>query len=353
MADCHLSELITLHHRLDTEVEHDPTAFISDWNGTHPFVDQYLGRLNREALVLPGRYSFFNEEHGLINKIKSFHLKRDQSAELHENQIIGGEGSSSLLAAFSLWLCQRGIQEVIYIPPLYYALHFMLKLLRIRARPISGKHLFDPRARLALPTKMAVLLLCDPIWYAGRQVPMSYMREIQDWQSATDSLVFVDGSFQYMSWQPNKPEHSSHLDPNLTFRLICPTKSLAIPSYRFAYVILPRRFYQQFVFICECFSGSAALSNIHFAYRAMDVLNSKRGNGRLTSYLAGLYEHLISDGLIRTEIKPECGYFAFGIPTGLSFKPIVMTQDYFEQKRYPGYARINLMVAERLCRPNV
>src|SRR5207253_6799495 len=106
--------------------------------------------------------------------------------------------------------------------------HFFLRMLNIRLRPVSGKQAFESGAALNLPSRKALLLLCDPVWYAGRRVPLDKIAAIADWQKLTGSLVFVDGSFQFMQWNGTRREHTAMLDSDLTFRRISPIRASAI-----------------------------------------------------------------------------------------------------------------------------
>src|ERR1043165_2127107 len=109
-------------------------------------------------------------------------------------------GGASILFAFSYWLTRNDIDEVYYIPPIYFTLLNSLRQFRIRARALSGYHCFEREFHLTLPAKKTVLVLADPVWYAGIRVPQNVIQEIAAWQEMTGSLVFVDGSFQYMRW---------------------------------------------------------------------------------------------------------------------------------------------------------
>lgn len=287
---------------------------------------------------------FFDEQSSLLNAISQFHRSRERLSITRGN-IAAGPGSSSFLAAISLWLVGQGFTELFYVPPLYYTFHFFLQLLGIRARPVSGHQAFEPGFTMNLPTRKTALLLTDPIWYAGKRFPADAIARIQKWQQSTDSLVVVDGSFQYMQWDGERYETSSTLDTEHTFRLLCPTKSLAIPFFRFAYVLHPTRFHDDFLFTYESIVGGTNIFDVGFAKRAFEVLLSREGNRPLTDYLSAVYRGLRERRLIKTSVEPECGYFAFAIPQFPLPPSISMDEDYFELKRFPEYLRINLMKA--------
>lgn len=344
-----LIDIIEKHRALDFALKENREHFISDWNGDHPFVESYLGpdllalKLERP---LPSGYLYFDDEVSVLNAIGSFHLNLE-GLELSRDHIVAGCGSSSMLVAFSLWLLQQGYEEVFYLPPLYYTLHYFLRMLNIRSRPVSGRQVFEPGSVLNLPEKRTVLLMCDPVWYVGRSVPLDKILKIAEWQRRTRSLVFVDGSFQYMQWGDVRREQTSILDPELTFRLISPTKSLAIPFFRFAYLLHPSEFHDDFVFLYESLVGGATISDILFARRSLSILASNTNNRELCLFLQSTFDQLVERQILHTKILPECGYFVFAIPK-VRLPSQVMDQDYFELKNYPEHARINLMAARHI-----
>jgi len=100
-----------------------------------------------------------------------------------------------------------------------------------------------------------------------------------------------------------------------TFRLVSPSKSLAIPAFRFAYLLHPEEFHEELLFLYENIVGGANSVDLAFARRAMKVLRTKRSNLVLTDYLKSAYSSLVRSGIIKTAITPDCGYFVFGIPS--------------------------------------
>jgi aspartate/methionine/tyrosine aminotransferase len=348
------SDIFTLldrHRALDDSISGHRDQFLSDWDGGHPFVESFLGPelvSPRLQEILPKGYLYYNEDYVVLDLIRSFHEKREGNP-LSRNNVIAGPGSSAFLVAFSFWLLQQGFREIHYIPPLYYSFHFFLRQLNTWLRPISKHQAFESGAKFNLPSKRTVLLISDPIWYAGRQFPAETIRQIGEWQARTGSLVFVDGSFQFMQWDGIRSEPTSILDPELTFRLISPTKSLGIPFYRFAYILCPFRFHRDFLFIYENIVGGASIGDVKFAKRALDVLASDSSNTPFTSFLKATYDQLIKAALIRTTIAPDCGYFVFALPSATLSGKISMDQEFFELQGYPQYIRINLMLANRFC----
>jgi histidinol-phosphate/aromatic aminotransferase/cobyric acid decarboxylase-like protein len=354
MSPADLDDLFTRHRLLDDAIARDREHFPSDWNATHPYVREFLGpEIASSALGRQeeSRYIYFDEQPDILDAIRGLHRSLE-GLDLARNNVLAGPGSSSFLLALSLWLVQQAYTEVFYIPPLYYTLHYFLKLFGIRARPLPSGYLFESRVPRGLPAGRSFLMLSDPVWFAGFRVPLESIESIARWQRMTGSLVMVDGSFQFMQWDQTRREHSSLLDPELTFRLISPGKSLAIPSFRFAYLLHPARVHRDLVFLYENMIGASTVADLAFARRALEVMTSERSNFALTNYLRHTFGRLIANGILSTRITPDCGNFTFAVPAVRLPRQVAMDQDYFEVKGYPYHIRINLMLAERMYLPD-
>ncbi|HEV7587216.1 MAG TPA: aminotransferase class I/II-fold pyridoxal phosphate-dependent enzyme, partial [Longimicrobium sp.] len=276
-----LDALIRRHRQLDNlMVGTNRKRFLSDWNCDNPLLDQVLGpelaSLSHDGLSRES-YIYFDTEESLLNSICSFHHQFEALSLSHSN-VVAGPGSSSFLAAFAIWLRRSGYTEAYYIPPLYHTFYFLLESLDINLTPVSTLHAYEAEFSMNLPPRNTVLLMCDPVWYAGKAIPAAQVAAIADWQRATKSLVFVDGSFQYMKWSYARNEATAMLDPELTFRLVCPAKTLAVPFYRFAYLLHPSSTHPDLVFLYESMVGGASASDLAFAHRALKVLT---GDGNL------------------------------------------------------------------------
>lgn len=346
-----LDALIRKHRQLDGVVATNRERFLSDWNCDNPLLDQVLGPelagmthhgFSRES------YIYFDTEESLLDSICSFHRQFEALSLSHDN-VVAGPGSSSFLAAFAIWLRRSGYTEVYYIPPLYHTFYFLLESLDINLTPVSTLHAYEAQFSMNLPPRHTVLLMCDPVWYSGKVVPPDHVSALAEWQRATKSLVFVDGSFQYMKWTLERSEATAILDPELTFRLVCPAKTLAVPFFRFAYLLHPGSTHRDLVFLYESIVGGASASDLAFAHRALEVLAGVGGLERvMPEHFRRIFCTLVERALIRTTIIPDCGYFAFAAPLAQPADLLVMEQSYFEQSGFPGYCRINLMAARRI-----
>jgi histidinol-phosphate/aromatic aminotransferase/cobyric acid decarboxylase-like protein len=271
--------------------------------------------------------------------------------ELHEKldgsrpqAIVCGAGSSTLIFTFCTWLRTNGYREVFYLPPLYFSLHFALRLFGIRARAVSGRQPYEPNFRINLPTERSVFIVTDPIWYAGLPLDARIVTEIDNWQMNTSSTVFVDGSFQYSRWNGVESEATASLDPTLTFRLICPTKILAAHGFRFSHMLLPPALLEEYKHIYSNIFGSASLESIAFGRAAAKIMSNGRVSKNLMQLASGRHAKLRRMGAIVSELNPSCGYFVFEkVCRQLPVQTLLMDGKYFQQKRYAGYSRINLL----------
>lgn len=344
-----ISELIERHYSLDKALIEGRHSFLSEWNGDHPFVDEFLGPMLAGILpeVKRGEYIYLDERPAITQAAVEFHQKHE-SLDLSRANVLAGAGSSSLLAAFVLWLVKRAVRKVYYLPPIYHTLHFFFQLLGIEAIPVSRKQAFQLNFEMRLPEQSSILFLSDPIWYAGKRLPSETTTAIGQWQERTNSLVFIDGSFQYLNWSSNSREETAFLNKELTFRLICPTKALAVHSFRFSYLLHPSRFHTDLTFLYENLVGSVAGGNLAFGSRALQLLTTERRNRPLAEFLRETFEQLCMLGVLKTEIRPDCGYYVFAVPLKPVPNQVAMGQEYFELADYPDHVRVNLMAARRI-----
>lgn len=345
VSDAHSEAAQLLKRHDDLEALHgdgDGGNFLSGWQCDNPWSRGLQDLVAAEGLSLDvSKYAYFGGDAKIREPLEAFHVRADGTAP---EALLFGQGASPLIFTFCAWLKERGIDEIYYIPPLYFSMHFALRFLGVRARPISGRHAYEGGFSINLPTKTAVLLFADPIWYAGVLLGEEHVKRIAGWQADTGSFVCVDGSFQYMRWDQLLSEPTSHLDPSKTFRILCPTKALAMHGYRFAYAVVPRSLLQDYSRIYDNIYGSASVDSAAFARVAGRVLNEGQVVNALMQSAAERHSALRSNGSIRSEWEPTCGYFIFEeIARTLPESVVLMDGTYFEQKRYSNYRRINLL----------
>ncbi|AJT69588.3 hypothetical protein T261_7991 [Streptomyces lydicus] len=344
-ADPSLFRMLECHEHIEAERQ-QPGArvFLSDYNGGHPYVGQFLGELAHTAprhLADITRYSGLDEDLELRSKIAAMHERYDGVAYGERNVVPAG-GSSSVLGTFVTWLAVNGHRRVHYVAPVYYKLAYLLREFGIEPVPVASGHAYQPQFDLSLPDERTVLVLTDPVWYAGRRVPVDVLDAIAAWQQATGSLVFVDGTFQYMPWDGKTGEASARLPPEHTLRMVCPTKYLSIHGYRCAHLLVPAALRQELAELHINLHGDVAVSDRLFAHRAADLM-SRQGNEDLVGHIRDNHARLTASGALAAWTPVETGFFLFGRPRVPHRWFLALDERYFELEGHPGYVRINLL----------
>jgi histidinol-phosphate/aromatic aminotransferase/cobyric acid decarboxylase-like protein len=320
----------------------DSGYFLFGWQCENPYAEPLLKCTEERAKSLDRvKYSYLEDNKSLAQAISDMH---EAFGEQRPSSVFSGAGAISVIFAFAAFVKNRGIEEIYYVPPLYFSFHAALRLLGLRARPISSHHAFEAEFKMNLPNKQTVLIVTDPIWYAGQPVPSSVVPEIIAWQRRTESVVFVDGSFQYMRWDKTVTELSASFDPRWTMRLVSPTKSLAVSGYRFAYCHMPAEWWDDFAHVYTNIYGSANTDSIAFGLEAISAMKFRNITNRLVELISCRHRDLRRRRAIESSIGPISGFFAFEkilarLPDGY----LIMGGEYFDQPRFPGYARLNLL----------
>lgn len=317
--------------------------FLSGWQCENSFSEDLLSAIRERASRIDHtKYSYFDDNDDLPSMISALHTGFGES---EPQTVLCGCGSSALISAFVTYLRRRGVRKVYYVPPLYFTFLTGLEGYGIEAQPVSGKQPYEGDCSLELPTtEGSVLLLSDPVWYAGTPLSADLLDVIADWQRTTRSLVFVDGSLQYLPWNGEITERTSLLDPSLTFRLICPSKQLSIHGYRFAYLLLPASEERALAWSYANTVGPAGADSIAFAYESISAIGHRNIPRKLMALASGRYNSFITTGIITSSIVPSCGYFVFGrITRPLPENYTVIDGSYFGQNNFSGYMKINLL----------
>ena len=334
--------LLAMHGGLERLVrEAHGRSFISGWNTANPYADQYRTGTQADGLEATA-YQSYTSDAPLLELVRRMHERFD-GVDAPRRRILPGDGSTGLIATTFLWLLRQHVREVYYLPTVHDTFYYFFDLLGLDVRRGSALHPFEPGFTLDLPSHRSVLFVADPTWYVGRPLSADVLDQIRDWQQATGSLVFVDGTWQYMQWDGVRFEASSRLDPDLTVRLVAPTKLLGLNGHRFAYLLVPEHLYDDLADMHENLHGSTSVPNLAFARRAMTVLTSDEHNSRLTEHVAQVFARLVAAGHLSTEIPPSCGVYCFAVPRHGTADCVTMGGEYYELDGYPGYVRINLL----------
>jgi aspartate/methionine/tyrosine aminotransferase len=321
----------------------DDGDFISGWQCENDFIAATVAAVQERANKSDRtRYTFFEAQSELRTAIKELHKVRDGN---EPESVVCGGGTTSLLFAFATYLKSIGTSRIYYIPPLYISLHIAFDAYGIEAVPVSTGQPYEPDFELMLPRDPgSILILTDPVWYAGVRIPQWVIAELIAWQQEMAALIFVDGSLQYLRWDGSDHEMSSGFVSGLTFRLICPSKQLCIHGYRFSYLLLPQSCERTFAWTYTNTFGAAASDSVAFGYEAIAALGRGEVARSLMAVASTRYEHLTKIGAIESSLRPNCGYFAFArINATLPENHLRLDGDYFAQQKYPGYCKINLL----------
>jgi histidinol-phosphate/aromatic aminotransferase/cobyric acid decarboxylase-like protein len=321
----------------------DKGRFLSGWQCENPYADQLLAATReRGAKLNHVGYSYFDDERLLVSSICQLHEHLDGRSPPY---VFCGSGSTSLLFGFATYLQSLGVRHVYFIPPVYFTLQIALARFGIRTISVSAQQPFEKGFTLDLPDeKGAVLIITDPTWYVGIPLSRTVIDSISAWQVATTSIVFVDGSLQYLPWNGPRSEETAGLDPSLTFRLICPSKQLSIHGYRFAYVLMPQHHKQGFAWTYTNMLGPVNVDSIAFAYEAVDALLAGVIPRLLMEKASGTHRRLRERNVLSSPFDPCCGYFVFEkIESSLPNGYLRVDGRYFEQSGFPDHVKVNLL----------
>jgi len=348
--------ILDLHRELDQRYRTEKRkAFVSGWQTAHPFSATYLPphalRVTEERML---RYSFLSDDSELQEKIVAFHKGRGEGG-YDPVQAFASAGSSPLILAQFLLLKARGMREAYFIPPIYYTYYYFAKNLGIRLKPATSHSLHQDGLHLQLPRTSTALFITDPIWIMGARVDAAYWKTIRCWQFETNSLVFVDGTFQYFGWEGNGscPEASANLDRELTFRLVCPTKSLALHGARLAYLLLPKAFREDIRYACSNTIGATSAFESVCAHQLLEVLTSPSSNSALIEYVKERYATLRASGAFSdVASEPNSTYYVLvRLNPEIEEHCLCMHQRFFGLTEFDGFVRYNLLGPYSFSRP--
>ena len=340
------SEIAAYDRLVDALIDHPDQVFVSDWNGDHPFMDEFLGDLGDAPIGQwgsLGTYSRMDEDLGLSDAVAELHVRRYGEPDVTARRCVTGAGATSFLTTLLMYQYLQGFREISYLPPVYYNAAWWIRRLGLGVRRVANDIDFSRSVELNLPDEGGLLWVTDPVWFAGLPLRLATVNRIAEWQSRTGATVIVDGTFQYMGWSGATAEATDRLDPDLTFRLVCPTKTLAMHSFRFAYAIVPEQHSAPFTELHKRLHGPAGLADRLFAHRAVEVLDSHSGALPLMDFACARYRQLMSSGAVTKAVEPKTGFFLFGRPSVDASEYLAMDVSCFGGQGYPGFVRVNLL----------
>lgn len=349
-------EIVAANRRLDEALDAagEDLLFVSDSSLPHPssapLLRTYRRHLERELEQRWRSYYLMEKDPSLAGRILEFH---EQVGErLFDQQVVAGTGSAAMLATLFTWAAEseRPERALVCSPPYVKVVHLLHQL------GLPLEFVYDPGSieplRWRLPEERSFAILTDPIWFAGRRLSMGQIEEIREWQQRTDSLVFVDGTFQYMQWNEPLHERSALLDPQRTIRLVCPTKSLSAHGFRFAYLLAPAPIARDLRDLYRLMHGAASVADGVFANVAMKTLLSPLSNRGMLADAKARAQHLQAGDQCEQSITPDSGYFILLRPPEGFRGPgtIGMDQACFGLRGYPNFIRVNVLNDEALSR---
>ena len=341
-------ELLASHRRLDSVIRSDLSRpFVSGWSIENPHArDLFLSQVSGEDSSAD-KYELISDDSSLCSAIAQFHLRRDKLS-YHPKEIFIGAGSSPLLLALMGMLKARNITTLHYLPPVYYAYYFWARLLGIRMCPVAEGILSGTVDDWSLPQEQSTLLVSDPIWVSGSPLTQSTIEKLAAWQSKTESLIIVDGTFQYMKWDSaDSLEYSSLLAKPLTIRLVCPTKSVGAHTVRFSYLLIPEDYREDVRYVASNATGATDTVNIRGAKEIMKALNSVQENRKFIEHIKSRHRHLHGRIYSELSVEPSCGYYAFGRLIPDASQCITMDRAFFELPESEKGIRLNILVPSR------
>lgn len=321
----------------------DDGEFISGWQCHNPHAGPLLESVKQHANHIDHtRYSYFDAHANLTENILDHHTTLDKR---RPEAVLCGCGTTALLFTWAAHLHSMGVSKVYYVPPLYITLHTALDRFGIRAVPVADRQPYEPGFCLDLPDDPGcTLLLTDPVWFSGTAVAEHWIDAVGRWQLENSSTVFVDGSLQYLPWSGPRHEMTATLLPELTVRLVCPSKQLCTHGYRFSYMLAPSRLIRGLAWTYTNIFGPAPADSIAFAHAAIEAVAAGEIPRVLMKTASARFADLVRTGAIETSLNPNCGYFVFAhIAAALPSGYVQIDGSYFYQAAYPGYAKINLL----------
>ncbi len=347
--------IIDANSALDQALDDAPAdlVFLSDSSLPNPTTSTLLSRYRRELeRQLDSEWQMYylmEKDPGLSEQIRRFHAAMAESLP-PEQEFVAGTGSAAFLSTILSWARERGEKRAVICSPPYVKVPHWLQQLGFATKIAYDPLTIEP-LDFTLPEERSFAILTDPIWFAGRRVPMGLISRLREWQERTGSLVFVDGTFQYMAWRQPLYERSSLLDPERTIRLVCPTKSLAAHGFRFAYAIAPPGIARELKDLYRLMHGAASFADGAFAQVAMKSLLSPVSNRGLVGDAARRARALAASSRCLQMIPPESGYFVFMRPAPgiLSSSVLAMDPSCFGLAGYEDFIRVNVLSDEAMA----
>ncbi|MCK9415156.1 MAG: aminotransferase class I/II-fold pyridoxal phosphate-dependent enzyme [Candidatus Dojkabacteria bacterium] len=344
-------------YEVDKAYDSSGIIFLSEWFFDEK-VHQYTG-IDKDffnvPFEIPTQYYFPDSYQKLNKDIENFHRESEGYYEDGE-EIFITEGSTPMIASLLIFAKSLGFDRIYSVSPLYFNIFKVAELIDMPISPINSTLTHD-NADINLSDKKSFLIITNPIWSIGRHQSEDVFEKLAEWQKSTKSLIFVDGSFSYTDWYSReKKEPERILDPTLTFRLICPTKTLGLNGLRFSYLICPSEYKKELSRITCSTIGSSS----YFSHKSRPAMFEKMIADEINPIGAFSRDRFLElKELFESNdieyINPTCGFFMFANlenyfeRKGLLDKYMWIPNsglDIFDEK-YSGCVKLNLIMREK------
>jgi len=347
-------------YSVDEYFDKNRINFLSEWVFDKK-IHQYTGFNKKPFKVKPNiplQYAFPDTNRRLNAAIEKFHLKEGLPKDSFV--VFISEGSTPMIAAMLLFAKKMGFKKIHSIFPLYFTIHKICDVLNMDIWPCNDDFACFEDIKLNLPKKKSFLFITDPIWSIGRHCSDSVFYQLSKWQKKTNSIIFIDGSFSYMNWNTSiKKEPSVILDPNLTMRLVCPTKALCLHGLRFSYLLCPKIFSKELARISIANTGSSCYFGYLQRERLFGKMIEKKPNP--VGIFASERYQILKDRFLGNNIKhivPSCGFFMFADLDDILKRKKVRHKYYWLNNaaidvlnpKYRSYAKINLIARNKIIK---
>ena len=346
-------------YSIDEYFDKSSINFLSEWffdETVHKKYTLFAKNPFRVNPTVPTQYAFPDTNIKLNSLIKKFHIKEGLPRESFITFI--SEGSTPMIAAVILFAKQLKFKKILSIWPSYFTIHKICDVINMDIVPCNNDFACFENTKINLPNKKSFLIITDPIWSIGRHYSLNILKELAKWQKRTGSIIFVDGSFSYMDWYTKrKKELTVILNPELTMRLVCPTKALCVHGFRFSYLLCPKRFSKEVARISIANTGSSCYFGYLQRERIFKEMTKKRINP-ITHFCVKRFKaleyHFIKNGV--KYIEPNCGFFMYADLDEILKKKGARNKYYWLNNKaldiwnpkYKGYAKINLLGREKV-----
>lgn len=337
-----IGDLVRRHVELEEKFgDGDSGDFVSGWQCSNIYEKKISSIISKEANKLRRERYVYQSDFPCIEEgiKKRLSIYREGIIE----RVLLSSGATQLIWLVMSWLSIRGHGEVYYVSPIYHTMHFAAQKYGIRLRSANRLHPYEVGFGVNLPERQSVLILTNPVWYSGTRIPNDVISCIKKWQNETGSFILVDASFEGTEWSSDFSADWLCFDREKTAYILCPSKQLAYHGVRASYMLTPYGIHRELQTIYSMIFGSLPTETIAFLLAEEVLLSKQKLQKKIMQRAADMHSKLRKNRVIQAPWDPVCGYFCFERIDEKNRPPLLMGGNFFDQKRYPGFYRINLL----------